>query len=162
MKNALVLISCFLMAMTACKREGKAQPTTAGTTFLSMKINGVAWKAEKKITGSLGVLKEQQFVLGGIATPGNKEQNMTINLENVTGPGTYTTSTSATYNIVQYVDTDATGAIAMYKSQQDGLFTVNITRCNGTVTEGTFSGSIPPMLGTTKTIVITDGKFQTQ
>jgi hypothetical protein len=162
MKNTLLFLGCLLFTLNACKSDGNAPQKTAGSTVISMKINGVDWKAEKKITGSLGVLKEKQFVLGGTSTPGNKEQDFTINLEDVTGPGTYTTSANAIYNIVQYAETDSNGGIAMYKSQKDGLFTVNITRCNGLVTEGTFSGSIPPMLGTSETIIITEGKFQTQ
>ena len=161
MNYSLLLFHFLFLPFTACKSDGNAPQKPVVSTFLSMKINGVEWKATSEITGSLGVLQAKQFVLGGTATPGTREQNMNILLEDVTGPGTYTTSASATYNVAQYADVDTNGDIAMYKSQRDGLFIITITRCTGTITEGTFSGSLPPMLGTTETIVITDGKFST-
>ena len=160
MKNTVLFLFSILLINIACKSKGSPpQGDPGGNSVLSMKINGVEWKATEKITGSLGVLQDKQFVLGGVATPGNKQQNMNILLENVSGPGTYTTSASAEYDIVQYLETDSNGEIAMYQSQKDGLFTINITRCNGLVTEGTFSGSLS---GNPAAIIITDGKFKTQ
>lgn len=76
MKNTLLLICGLMATFLACKSQDNNAQDPTGTSSLSMKINGVEWKATTDITGSLGIIQDQQFILAGKALSGTKEQNL--------------------------------------------------------------------------------------
>ncbi|MEZ4984479.1 MAG: hypothetical protein R2795_05485 [Saprospiraceae bacterium] len=139
--------------------ETSDQSTSA---YIKMKINGIPWEATSEIIGNLGMMEEGQFTLGGTHLADGEEQNFNIVLHQVTGAGTYSTAVGQTYNAVQYAVSQTTnGDVRIYKSQQDGNFTVKITRAEGFQTEGTFSGTLPGWLNVHEPAIITEGVFKT-
>ncbi|HRD80929.1 MAG TPA: hypothetical protein PLZ12_09800 [Saprospiraceae bacterium] len=169
MKNILLLSFIGLLATVACSHQGKTPKTEntaaagASDSYLTMKINGKDWVAEEDITGNLGLMGPGQFGLGGVKIVNGEEQHLSIAIQNVNGPGTYQTIAEQVYNVAQYaVSQQSNGDVKIFKSQKDGQFTIKITKVDGFNTEGTFSGTLPGWLGTTESVVITEGKFRTE
>ena len=102
MNNKLLLLaSLLLLQILACgskpQQENSAatpatitEPAPAGNR-LSMKINGVEWKADNEIFGAFHPKGyNKAIIIAGSKGPKNKdEQPFNINLYNVNGPGTY-------------------------------------------------------------------------
>lgn len=169
MKNILFPILIALLATVACSHQDKTPKTEISSTtaesdsYLTMKINGKEWVADEDLIGNLGLLGPGQFGLGGAKTVNGEEQHLSIAIHNVTGPGTYQTTAEQIYNVAQYaLNQQSNGDVKIFKSQKDGQFTINITKADGYNTEGTFSGTLPGWLGTSESVVITDGKFRTE
>lgn len=169
MKNILFPILIAFLATVACSHQDKTPKTgndataVASDSYLTMKINGKEWVAEEDITGNLGLLGPGQFGLGGSRIVNGEEQHLSIAIQNVTGAGTYQTTVEQVYNVAQYaLSRQSNGDVKIFKSQKDGQFTINITKADGFNTEGTFSGTLPGWLGTSESVVITEGKFRTR
>ena len=157
MKYSFFALCLLLLCGAGCGKDGDTNPNTNKTNYLTMKVNGQEWKADAKIAGSLGVLRDGEFVIGGELIGQNDD--MTIVFENVTGPGTYRTDDA--YSIAQFWQNADGADIKLYQSQQDGKFTLNITRADRTSAEGTFSGTLDIVIGGTQgSVIITDGKFK--
>ena len=169
MKNILFPILIALLATVACSHQDKtpkteiSSTTAASDSYLTMKINGKEWVADEDLIGNLGLLGPGQFGLGGSKIVNGEEQHLSIAIHNVTGPGTYQTTAEQVYNVAQYaLNQQSNGDVKIFKSQKDGQFTIKITKAEGYNTEGTFSGTLPGWLGTSESVVITDGKFRTE
>lgn len=160
----LTLLSCGGAAPQTDAAGSDAAAAPATGTYLRMKINGVPWEATEEITGNLGLLGEGQFGLGGGHIVDGEEQNFVIILHGVTASGgTFVTDAASTYNAAQYSVSSTDGDdVRIFKSQQDGAFTVRVSRANKFSTEGTFSGTLPGWLNTNETVTITDGMFRTE
>jgi len=167
-RNIALLFIIAIFTSAACGNREKAPKALEAAasnddSYLTMKINGVEWAADKDITGNLGLLGPGQFGLGGFRIVNGEEQHLSIIIHGVTGPGTFKTTVEQVYNVAQYaLSQQSNGDVKIFKSQKDGMFTVNITKADGFNTEGTFSGTLPGWLGTTESLTITDGKFRTR
>jgi hypothetical protein len=156
MKYTFFALGLLVMCSASCGKDS-ISPNTSKTNYLTMNVNGQEWKADAKIVGGLGVLSAGQFVLGGNLSSQNDE--MTIVFEGVTGPGTY--RTDDLYSAAQFVQNADGNDIKLYKSNQDGKFTLNITRASRGSAEGTFSGTLDILVGGTQgSVTITEGKFK--
>jgi hypothetical protein len=169
MKNIFFPILIALLATVACGHQDKTPKTKISSatadsdSYLTMKINGKEWVADEDLTGNLGLLGPGQFGLGGSKIVNGEEQHLSIVVHNVTGPGTYQTTAEQVYNAAQYsLSQQNNGDVKIFKSQKDGQFTIQITKADGYNTEGTFSGTLPGWLGTSESVVITEGRFRTE
>lgn len=127
-------------------------PDNAGNV-VSATIDGASWNAAT-VASSLDAVSNNIFALAA----SNTERSLTINLNGVTGPGTFSLGSSGAVGITNNTDPlthiwSTTGA--------GGSGTVTITSITDTRIQGTFSATLGPAPGTqtTGTVTITNGTF---
>lgn len=158
MKKSLILSLLLGFLALSCKEKDDTNPTTdTEGNYITMKIDGVEWKANTSIAGGIGILSDAQFIIAG----GNSDSSddFAISIENVTATGSYSTSDAKSYATFYRHPADDSKT-QFYESKQDGKFTINITKASKTAVSGTFSGTLEVQAGNNPTpIHITDGKF---
>ncbi len=158
MKKLTISIILLCSILLSCKEKSDTDTGNDNPeNFITMKIDGVAWKANTTIAGGLGNLADGQFIIAG----GNSDSydDFVISLENISAPGTYTTSDAKSYVSFNHLPPDE-AQTQVYYSKQDGKFTVQVTKATKTAVSGTFSGTLDVQAGNNTTpIQITDGKF---
>ena len=171
MNNKLLLFaSLLLLQILACgskpQQESSAdapatvtETSTAGN-MLSMKINGVEWKADNEIFGAFHPKGyNKAIIISGSKGPKNKdEQPFNINLYNVDGPGTYQIQAGNTdLNVAQLANLSPQNYL--YGSMMGFNLKVVITKASTgpDVVEATFEGEMTGNAG--DVLKITEGKF---
>ena len=154
----------------ACTQDTKTTQTQAATTsavevaagknYLSMKVNGVEWKADNEIFGAFHPKAyNKAIIIAGLkGKKGQNEQNFNLNLYNTEGPNTYTFSDgNPDFNVVQFINiapgNDICGAGMGFKMK------VIVTKASGLPNEieATFEGEMT--CGNNEALKITEGKF---
>ena len=171
MNNKLLLLaSLLLLQILACgskpQQENSAatpatitEPAPAGNR-LSMKINGVEWKADNKIFGAFHPKGyNKAIIIAGSKGPKNKdEQPFNINLYNVDGPGTYQIQTgNPDLNVAQLANLSPQNYL--YGSMMGFNLKVVITKASTgpDEIEATFEGEMTGNAG--DVLKITEGSF---
>lgn len=158
----LFFASCNNNTIAGDKKDtANEEPATSSSgNHLSMKINGVEWRADNEITGSFhpeGYNKA--IIIAGSKGVNNKdEQAFTINLYNTNGPGVFDIKDGNTdKNVVQL--TNVSPEHFMYGSMMGFSMKVTVTKAssNPTVVEASFEGELTG--NASDKIKITDGKF---
>lgn len=132
----------------------------AAENFLSMKINGVAWKADHSIFGAFHPKGHNRVVMiSGSKGPKNKdEQPFNINIYNAGGPGTFQFQDgNPDYSVAQLANVSPENYI--YGSMMGFTMQVNLTKAstNPDVVEATFEGELKGNAG--DVLKITEGRF---
>ncbi len=132
---------------------------SSGANYLAMKVNGDWWKADRDIFGSWHYTDKNELVISGYKGPGGKnEQAFTIDLNQTSGPASYTIGPgSPDHNLAQLSNYWSEGL--MYVTSAGGHLHVTITRCSQSpqMVEGHFEGTIGDYAG--HTVSISDGRF---
>jgi len=171
MNNKLLLLaSMLLLQILACgskpQQDHSASTTDTATetstagNMLSMKINGVEWKADNEIFGVFHPKGyNKAIIISGSKGPKNKdEQPFNINLYNVDGPGTYQIQAGNTdLNVAQLANLSPENYL--YGSMMGFNLKVVITKASTApdVIEATFEGEMTGNAG--DVLKITEGKF---
>lgn len=171
MNNRLILLSALLsLQILACgsKPQQENNNSTPATTesspvagnSLTMKINGVEWKADNSIFGAFHPKGyNKAIIISGSKGPKNKdEQPFNINLYNVDGPGTYQIQTgNADLNVAQLANLSPQNYL--YGSMMGFNLKVVITKASTgpDEIEATFEGELTGNAG--DVLKITEGKF---
>ena len=158
---ALLTLSCSSQNEPAAS-VNTAQASTASTkdNHLSLKINGVEWKADNNIFGAFHPKGYNKvIIISGSKGPKNKdEQPFNINIYNTDGPGVF-----------QFKDGNPDLSVAqlanmspenyMYGSLMGFNMKVNVTKASSMpdVIEATFEGEMNGNAG--DVLKITEGKF---
>ncbi len=129
--------------------------------YLTMKIDGVEWKANDKIFGIYDYKGyEKQIIIGGSSDAGtNREKVFNVSLNNTTGVGEYhivddnKDLNTAIFNNFKEGEEDVCGL----KFGVDLIVKVTKASKIPSIVEATFSGTLT--CGSDRTISITDGKF---
>ena len=171
MNNKILLLAAFVFfQILACGNKPSAESTdsetqtqsapAAATNSLSMKINGVEWKADNGIFGAFHPKGyNKAIIISGSKGPKNKdEQPFNINLYNVDGPGTYQIQTgNPDLNVAQLANLSPQNY--MYGSMMGFNLKVVITKASTgpDEIEATFEGEMTGNAG--DVLKITEGKF---
>ena len=171
MNNKLLLLaSLLLLQILACGSKPQQENTTATPATitdpapagnrLSMKINGVEWKADNEIFGAFHPKGyNKAIILAGSKGPKNKdEQPFNINLYNVNGPGTYQIQTgNPDLNVAQLANLSPQNYL--YGSMMGFNLKVVITKASTgpDEIEATFEGEMTGNAG--DVLKITEGSF---
>ena len=171
MNNKLILFSAFLfLQILACGSKPAtenaentsvtASPTSSDVNALTMKINGVEWKADNSIFGAFHPKGyNKAIIISGSKGPKNKdEQPFNINLYNVDGPGTYQIQAgNADLNVAQLANLSPQNYL--YGSMMGFNLKVVITKASTgpDEIEATFEGELTGNAG--DVLKITEGKF---
>lgn len=140
--------------------EKMAEVTNNGSNYLSMKINGVEWKADNEITGAFHPKGyNKAIIIAGSKGANNKdEQTFTITLYNTNGPATFDIKNgNADNNVVQLSNTSPENFL--YGSMMGFALNVSVSKAgsNPTEIEATFEGELTGNAG--DILKITEGKF---
>lgn len=132
----------------------------AAENFLSMKINGVEWKADHSIWGAFHPKGHHKVVMiSGSKGPKDKnEQPFNINIYNADGPGVFQFQDgNPDFSVAQLANVSLENYI--YGSMMGFTMKVNLTKAstNPDVIEATFEGELKGNAG--DVLKITDGKF---
>ena len=164
------LSALFSVLIIACSSKndpdkvGTAQAQTstndAGENHLSMKINGVEWKADNNIFGAFHPKGyDKAIMIAGSKGPKNKnEQPFNINLYNADGPGVFQIREgNPDLNVAQLANMSPENY--MYGSLMGFNMKVTVTKAstNPDVIEATFEGDLNGNAG--DVLKITEGKF---
>jgi hypothetical protein len=145
---------------TAAAPGGKPIGEVSTGNYLSMKINGVEWKADNDLFGAFHPKGyNKAIIISGSKGPKNKdEQTFNINLYNTEGPGTYQFKTgNPDLNVAQLGNLSP--ANYMYGNVMGFDMTVKVTKAstNPDIIEATFEGSLNGNAG--DVLKVTEGKF---
>jgi hypothetical protein len=166
----LLLASILLLQILACGSKPQqdnsngpsatATETTTAGNMLSMKINGVEWKADNEIFGAFHPKGyNKAIIISGSKGPKNKdEQPFNINLYNVDGPGTYQVQTgNPDLNVAQLANLSEQNYL--YGNVLGFNLKVVVTKASTgpDVIEATFEGEMSGNAG--DVLKITEGKF---
>lgn len=173
--QSMIKFFSLIMVFTACNNQQKSLSVadqqsyseTQGQNYLSMKIDGKEWVAERKIFGSYhfsDALGPGLINIAGVKGEDPNDQNFNINLFNTTAEGTYqvniddSTPSKPNANVSQLTLLTPTNYLcggAMLGNQM----TVSITKVskNPQIVQATFNGTMQCAEG--NKITITDGKF---
>lgn len=164
----------FLWTYVACSHSQK--PTdlknqevshSSGKNFLTMKIDGKEWSADRDVFGSYHFnesLGPGLINMAGVKGEAPHDQPFTINLYNTTGPGEYVVNIAegaqATLyeNVCQLAQLTQTNYVcggALQKSQMN--ITIKKATKNPQMVEATFNGTMTCVEG--NTLTITEGSF---
>ncbi len=160
----LLSVALITLLLISCSKSDEAKTvlpnSTSGKNYLTMKINGVEWKADNKIFGAFHPKGyDDAIIISGSKGPENKdEQIFSINLYKNPGIGTYDITDGApNYNAAQFLNYSASN----FQAGANTGFTmkVNITKASQTPSEveATFEGTLNGIDGSVLTI--TEGKF---
>ena len=158
-----VLISCSNNS-SAIKKENPEiasdKESVVTTNYLTMKINGVEWKADNAIWGAFHPEGQNKAIMiTGSKGPKNKdEQPFNINLYNTNGPGVFDIKDGNTdNNVVQLANMSEKNY--MYGSMMGFSMKVTVTKAssNPTIIEATFEGELSG--NASDKLKITEGKF---
>jgi hypothetical protein len=142
-----------LCSILSCSKSSDPAPT--GTSFISMKINGVEWKSS---IGAGAITAGNFSGTGALDVTGGKEA-LSMILANCSNIGTAYKFEETTDRLFQFTKQVAKVSYFIGKDQKgsSGVFTISKTKVVGTITyaNATFSGTA---IGTDGSkIVITDG-----
>ena len=162
MKIKHVFLLTIFFVLSCSKSNNDSIPIQAQTSknYLTMKINGVTWVADREIFGAFHPKGyDKAIMISGAKGPKDKnEQLFNINLYKKDGVGTYTIiDGNADNNVAQLLNLTPenfqAGSITGFN------MTVNITKASGTPdeVEATFEGTLNGIDGST--VTITEGKF---
>lgn len=145
---------------TAAAVAGKSPDEVSTGNYLSMKINGVEWKADNDIFGAFHPKGyNKAIIISGSKGPKNKdEQTFNINLYNTNGPGTFNIQTgNPDLNVVQLGN--LTPANFMYGNVMGFDMKVKVTKASTgpDEIEATFEGTLNGNAG--DVLKVTEGKF---
>ena len=137
----------------------EANKTPVGN-YLSMKINGVEWKADHNIFGAFHPKGYNKVVMiSGSKGPKDKnEQPFNINIYNADGPGTFQFQDgNSDFSVAQLANVSLENF--MYGSMMGFTMKVNLTKASSypDVVEATFEGELKGNAG--DVLKITEGKF---
>lgn len=167
-------IPVILVAFISCSNSQKSsanqqmsEPLTNGKNFLTMKIDGKEWSADRDIFGSYHFnesLGPGLINMAGVKGEAPHDQPFNINLYNTTGPGEYVVNIAegaqATLyeNVCQLAQLTQTNYVcggALQKSQMN--ITIKKATKNPQMVEATFNGTMTCVEG--NTLTITEGSF---
>ncbi len=158
--TSIVLITLALISCSKSNDEKTVLPnSTSGKNYLTMKINGVEWKADHDIFGAFHPMGyDEAIIIAGEKGSGKEEQSFNLNLYKTPGVGTYDITDGApNNNAAQILNYSA-------ENYQAGSLTgftmkVNIIKASGAPdeVEATFEGTLNGIDGSVLTI--TEGKF---
>lgn len=170
MKNLFLSANIILIMCLACTQGTKTPQTQAvaasaveqptGKNYLSMKINGVEWKADNEIFGAFHPKGyNKAIIIAGLkGKKGHGEQSFNLNLYNTDGPNTYAFSDgNPDFNVAQFMNiapgNDICGAGMGFKMK------AIVTKASGLPNkiEATFEGEMT--CGNNEVLKITEGKF---
>lgn len=159
--TSIVLITLALISCSKSNEEKTVLPnSTSGKNYLTMKINGVEWKADNKIFGAFHPKGyDDAIIISGSKGPENKdEQIFNLNLYKNPGTGTYDITEGApNFNAAQFLNYSE---LNFQAGANTGFsMKVNITKASETPSEveATFEGTLNGIDGSVLTI--TEGKF---
>lgn len=140
--------------------SGAKAPEAASGNYLSMKINGVEWKADHDVFGAFHPKGyDQAIIIAGSRGPKDKtEQSFNLNLFKTTGPGVFQIKNgNPDFNVVQLANMSPENF--MYGSMMGFDLKVTITRAsaNPSIVEASFEGELTG--NASDKIKITEGKF---
>ena len=170
MKNLFLSANFMLLLCLACTQDTKPAQNqvaatstveaTAGKNYLSMKVNGVEWKADNEIFGAFHPKGyNKAIIIAGLkGKKGQNEQICNLNLYNTYGPNTYTFADgNPDYNVAQFMNiapgNDICGSGMGFKMK------AIVTKASGLPNEieATFEGEMT--CGNNEVLKITEGKF---
>jgi hypothetical protein len=165
-----ILIAAFFACNNSAKPTSQTQDTQQdpkNKNFLTMKIDGKDWVADREIFGSYhfsDALGPGLINISGVKGDAPNDQPFNINLYNTTGTGEYKisiadNSKSKMYdNVCQLAQLTPTNYLCG-GAQQGGQFVVSITKASKSpqMVEASFSGTMQCVEG--NKITITEGKF---
>lgn len=136
----------------------EAEQTTGN--YLSMKINGVEWKAEREIFGAFHPkgYNKALIIAGSKGANDKNEQTFNLNLYNIDGPGVYEIQTGdPNASVVQMGNWSPENFL--YGSMMGYKMNVNVKTASTKpdVVEATFEGELSGNAG--DVMKITEGKF---
>ncbi len=154
MKN--VLIFCFFLLMISCGKDDNpdGNNTNNGSSYISMKINGVAWKGE---TNFVSGLFQNNFSAQATFKVGDKSQVVGLSFENInlTGVNVMDKNSSGSFLFLDNVNNISWGL--GNGSSGSGQFKITKSKAAQGITQAsaTFSGTTKDIDG--KIITVTDG-----
>ena len=159
---ALLILSCSSKNEAGTADEPTAQASTASAkeNHLSMKINGVEWKADNNIFGAFHPKGYNKVIMiAGSKGPKNKdEQPFNINIYNTDGPGVFQFKDgNPDLSVIQLANMSSENYL--YGSMMGFSIKVNVTKAstNPDEIEATFEGEMNGNAG--DVLKITEGKF---
>ncbi len=158
-----VLLSCHNNNDKAKSTNNRIAPdkgSANSTNILSMKINGVEWKADNGVWGAFHPTGyDKAILIAGSKGSNNKdEQPFNINLYNTDGPGVFDIKEgNAGNNVVQLANMSPQNYI--YGSMMGFSMKVTVTKAssNPTILEAKFEGELTG--NASDKLKITEGKF---
>lgn len=145
---------------TAAAATGKAPEAAVSGNVLSMKINGVEWKADNEIFGAFHPKGyNKAIIISGSKGSNNKdEQTFNINLYNTNGPGTFNIQTGNPDLSVAQMG-NLTPANYLYGNVLGFDMKVKVTKASTAPDEieATFEGTLNGNAG--DVLKVTEGKF---
>ena len=163
-----------LLAFISCSNSQKSSanqqmsgPLTNENNFLTMKIDGVEWSADRDIFGSYHFnesLGPGLINIAGVKGDPPNDQSFNINLYNTTGPGVYKVDigqgeqVKMNENVCQLAQFTPTNYLCGGPLQESQLsITIKKVSKDPQMVEASFSGTITCVEG--NKLSITDGKF---
>ncbi|MEI8280182.1 MAG: hypothetical protein WCG87_10490 [Bacteroidota bacterium] len=140
---SIVLISIGI-GFSACSKNDSVYNSPVG---IAAKINGLQWNSSTTTVTQNNVSGQTYLTITGQIT-GNRQDNISLTLQNYTGMGTYKISpiwSSASYNYGTAEHTAATGTIVVTNSTAtfvQGTFTFQAEDSTYVITSGTFNTSL--------------------
>jgi hypothetical protein len=162
--TALVLVACGNTASPTTTTPSAATadmtPVTAATNELSMRVDGVEWRADHEVFGAFHPPGYERALLmaGARGRKDANEQAMNINLFGIDGPGRYTITTGhAAGSVAQLANYTPERFLAGSMMGYELVIDVKVAQADPTHIEATFSGTLT---GNDSVVMkIEDGRF---
>ncbi|MBK6364915.1 MAG: hypothetical protein IPL63_01175 [Saprospiraceae bacterium] len=170
----LHLISILLLTFISCSNSQKSsdnhqasKPLSGEKNFLTMKIDGKEWSADREIFGSYHFnesLGPGLINIAGVKGDPPNDQPFNINLYNTKGPGLYKVNIGQGSSVKMYENVSQLAQFTPSNylcggAQQGSQMNITIIKVSKDpqMVEATFSGTMTCVEG--NTLTITEGKF---